>query len=144
MRTDVGSRRSRGFILPVVLGLILIAALLAIEAGSEMGTQSMLATNRLLHQRAFESGESGIVEVMEQMQAGLSPPATQQLPSAAFPTDGASVEFTTLATVALPAGHSAGRIVETHREIRSSGYSARDTRVIVVQGLSQRMAVAEP
>lgn len=130
-----------GFVMPVVLGIILIAGLLASQASSDLGTHTMLATHRLLHQRAFAVAEQGLALAAQQLRDGVLPPATQTLPAQGLPTDGATVQFTTLGERALPAGFSAGRITETCHEIRSTGHSARGAQVAVVQGACQRRSV---
>jgi Tfp pilus assembly protein PilX len=134
----------QGFVLPVVMGLIVIAGLVALHAATGLGTQSVLATTRLLHQRAFEAGESGVVAAIEQLAAGEDPPALQVRASAAVAADRAQVSFTHVASVSLPEGHSAGRIVESHDEIRSEGQSARNARVAIVQGIRRTQVVARP
>ncbi len=137
-------RRVPGFVLPVVLGIILITGLLAAQAATDLGSHTMLATHRLLQQRAFEAAEQGLAQVRAQMRSGGVPPASQDLPSPGLPTDSAQVEFATLAVVALPTGFSAGRVVESYHEIRSTGRSARGARVTLVQGLRQLEAQAAP
>ncbi len=135
---------SCGFVLPLVLGIILLAALFAVHSITELGSTTLLATQRLLHQRAFEAGESGIVAVLDQLQSGADPVARQQLRSAEFPTDAATVESTLIVRQSLPNGYSAGRVLETHYEIRSTGHSARSTDVTVVQGVRQLRALPAP
>jgi Tfp pilus assembly protein PilX len=138
------TRAREGFVLPTVLGIILLAALFAAHVATETGTATLLATQRLLHQRAFEAAESGLLAIVEQLHAGLDPAASQQLQSADFPTDSATVDSTITSRQLLPNGYSAGRVQETLHEIRSAGHSARGTDVVVVQGVRQLRAVAEP
>jgi hypothetical protein len=133
-----------GFVLPTVLGIILLAALFAAHAATETGTTALLAAQRLLQQRAFEAGESGGIAVLNQLQAGVDPAALQHLQSAEFQTDAATVATTIISRQRLPAGFSAGRVWETHYEIHSTGRSARGAESIVVQGVRQLRAVPTP
>lgn len=131
-------RASPGFILPVVLGIILIAGLLAVNAATDLGSDTMLATHRVLHQRAFEAAERGIAVALGELRAGRTPAASQILPTPGMPLDSTTVEFATADAALLPTGFSAGRVVESYHEIRSTGRSARAARVTLVQGVRQR------
>jgi Tfp pilus assembly protein PilX len=134
----------RGFVLPVVLGIILLVALLAAQSAIELGNTTTLATGRLLQQRAFEAGESGLAAVLDSLQAGAEPAARQQLQSAGFPADSATVETRLVMQQLLPGGYSSGRVLEAQYEIRSTGHSARSTAVTVVQGVRQLQALPAP
>jgi Tfp pilus assembly protein PilX len=134
---------NRGFVLPIVLGVILIAALIAVHSATELDSTTVLATQRLLHQRAFEAGESGLIAALDQLQSGAQLPPQQLLQSADAPTDTAQVAIATV-QIALPSGYSAERVRETQYEIRSSGHSARAATVTVVQGVRQLQAVTPP
>jgi Tfp pilus assembly protein PilX len=142
---DSPARRARlpGFVLPVVMGMILVAAALALHATSDLGTHALLSTQRLLHQRAFEAGESGIVAAIERLDAGDTVPQELTLTSSRFPADTAEVRTLTLSQQAVPAGFSMGRVVALRQEIRSTGRSARGARITLVQGLVQ-MQPASP
>lgn len=129
-----------GFVLPVVLGIILLAGLFAVQATSESGSATLLATQRLLHQRAFEAAESGLIAVLDQLGSGVEPAASQTLQSADVPSDSSTVATAIAARQALAAGYSAGRVVETDYEIRSTGHSVRSD-VTVVQGVRQLRVV---
>lgn len=129
-----------GFVLPVVLGIVLLAGLFAVQASIESGNTTLLATQRQLHQRAFEVAESGIAAVLEQLASGAEPAATQTLRSAATPSDSATVETRIIASLTPPGGSSTGPVDETHYEIRSTGHSARGSDVTVVQGVRQLRA----
>ncbi len=133
-----------GFVLPTVLGIILLAALFAAHAATETGTTALLAAQRLLQQRAFEASESGIVAVLDQLRAGADPVMRQQLQSAEFQTDAATVTTTIISRQLLPDGYSAGRVRETHYEIHSTGRTARGAESVVVQGVRQLQAVSTP
>lgn len=133
-----------GFVLPTVLGIILLAALFAAHAATETGTAALLAAQRLLQQRAFEISESGVLAIVEQLQSGVDPMARQRFQSAEFPTDAATVASMLISRRHLPTGFSAGRVVETHYEIHSTGRSARGSEAIVVQGVRQLRAVPAP
>lgn len=132
-------RNTAGFVLPVVLGIILIAALIAVQAATDLGNTTVLSTQRLLHLRAFESAEGGIVTVLDQLESGSEPAGTQTLRTQGSSADSAIVE--TVATfAATPAGFSADRVTERRYEIRSTGFSARGSKVAVVQGVRQFQA----
>jgi Tfp pilus assembly protein PilX len=135
-------RTGSGFVLPVVLGIILIAALIAVEAATELGSATQLSTQRQLHQRAFESAESGVVTALDQLTAGSEPPRTQILRAHDAPTDSAIVE-STFNSIDAPSGFSVDRVTERQYEIRSTGFSARGSEVTVVQGVRQ-FRVAAP
>jgi Tfp pilus assembly protein PilX len=139
-----GINNRRGFVLPIVLGIILIAALIAVHSATELDSTTVLATQRLLHQRAFEAGESGLIAALDQLRSGAELPSRQILQSADAPTDTAQVDVATTAQIALPSGYSVGRVRETLYDIRSSGHSARAANVTVVQGVRQLQAVTSP
>lgn len=128
----------------MVLGILLLAALFAAHAATETGTTTLLAAQRLLQQRAFEVSERGVLAIMEQLRRGVDPVARQQLQSAEFPADAATVTSAIISRRHLPNGFSAGRVWETHYEIHSIGRSARGSQVIVVQGVRQLRAVPVP
>jgi hypothetical protein len=138
------STHCSGFVLPTVLGIIMLAALFAAHAATETGTAALLAAQRMLQQRAFEASESGVLAVVEQLRRGDAPAARQRLQSAGFPTDGATVDSAIISRRQLPNGFSAGRVLETHYEIHSTGRSARGSEAIVVQGVRQLRAVPTP
>lgn len=137
-------RTTCGFVLPVVLGVITIAGLLAAYAVSDSGVDTALATHRVLHQEAFEAAEAGIATVVRQITGGRMLPATQMLPSTATRPESAVVAIETIARRPLPPGFSAGIVVELHQEIRSTGHSVRNTEVTVVQGVRRLVAEVTP
>ena len=134
----------KGFVLPLVLGIVLLAGLLAVQAAIESGNTALLATQRQLHQRTFELAESGIAAVVHQLESGAQPAGVQVLRSADTPSDSSTVETTTTSRQFLPEGFSADRIAETEYEIRSTGHGARGTHVTVVQGVRQAGAAVTP
>jgi len=131
-----------GFVLPVVLGIILLAGLFAVQATGEAGGTTMLATQRQLQQRAFEAAESGVIAVVDQLGAGAEPAALQTLRSAGANADSSSVTTTITARLTLPDGFSAGRVAETEYQIQSQGHSVRGSNITVVQGARQLRVVA--
>lgn len=133
-----------GFVLPVVLGLILLAALMAVESTGELGGASLLATQRQMHQRAFEAAEAGIAVTLDQLASGVRPTSPQAMPARSDNAGAASVITSAVSSVALPAGFSADRVVEVHYEIRSTGHGARSSDVTVVQGARQLQPVTTP
>jgi Tfp pilus assembly protein PilX len=137
----VGTRA--GFVLPVVLGIILLAGLFAVQATMESGSATLLATQRQLHQNAFEAAESGVIAAINQLGSGIEPATVQTSSSTAAPSGSSTVQTTMVARLTLPSGFSADRVVETQYEIRSTGHSVRGSEATVVQGVRQ-MRVATP
>lgn len=132
--------RKNGFVLAIVLGIILIAGLLAAHALAELGTSTLVASQRVLHQRAFEIAESGLVAAMEQLQSGGISIGTRVFRSTHNDTESATVQTRLVSSTALPSGFSAGRVMQFDYELRSTGHSARDTAVGVAQGVRQLQA----
>jgi Tfp pilus assembly protein PilX len=132
-----------GFALPVVLIVLLIVTVIAIQAAAESGSTTLLATQRQLHQRAFEAAESGVVAALAQLASGAEPAPLQSLQSDSIAGESAAVQTSVTARLT-PAGFSADRIVETHYEIRSTGQSVRGARVSVVQGARQLQTRGAP
>jgi Tfp pilus assembly protein PilX len=126
-----------GFVLPVVLGIVVLAGLFAVQAAVESGSTTLLATQRQLHQRTFELAERGIAAALDQLASGTALAGPQILRSADIASDSSQVTVTQTARHALAEGFSAGRIVETTHEIRSTGHSVRGSTVTVVQGVRQ-------
>jgi Tfp pilus assembly protein PilX len=138
-------KASTGFVLPLVLGFLLVAAVFGANALADATLDRALATMRLYHQRAFEAAERGIGHVLEQMQAGTEPvPGPTRLPPQQSPVDSTEVTVTSLATGLLPAGYSAGRFIEQLEEVRSTGRSARSAKVVEVQGVRRLQPQAVP
>jgi len=134
----------RGFVLPVVLGIILLAGLFAVQATLESGSATLLASRRQLHQRAFEAAESGIAEVMNQLNAGVEPATVQTMDTAGTSSGSWTTQTTITARTPLVDGFSAGRIVETNYEIQSAGHSIRGGEVRVAQGIRQLRSAGAP
>lgn len=132
------SHARRGFVLPVVLGIILLAGLFAVHAATELGSTTLLASQRLLHQRAFEAGESGLAAAMAELRDGRTPASSTQLRISGAAGYTATVNSSVIRSTDLSSGFSAGRIVETDYELRSMGHSARGAEVVIVQGARQR------
>ena len=145
-RVEAGARRAHlpGFVLPVVMGMILIAAALALHATTDLGTHALLASQRILHQRAFEAGESGLVAGMARVEAGEALAQEISLTSRRFPADSAVVGATTLSRQSLAAGFSFGPVVAIRQEIRSTGRSARGARTVLVQGITRMQPASLP
>jgi hypothetical protein len=127
-----------------VLGIVLLAGLLAVQAALESGNSALLATQRNLHQRTFELAESGIAAVMQQLESGTLSTGVQILRSGSTVTDSATVETTMVSRQMLPEGFSADRVAESTYEIRSTGHGARGSKVTVVQGVRQLGAATTP
>ncbi|MEO8316576.1 MAG: hypothetical protein ABI645_17490 [Pseudomonadota bacterium] len=137
------NKTASGFVLPVVLGIVLIAALIAIQSATELGNTTLLATQRQLHQRAFEAAESGIVAVLDQFGSAEEPATVQTLRTNGTP-DSALVQTIVTSRNTLPDGFSVDRIAETHYEIRSTGRSLRGSDVTAVQGVRKLHLAVEP
>jgi Tfp pilus assembly protein PilX len=130
------AEQHRGFVLPIVLGLLLVAGIFAATALADATLDRALATTRLLHQRAFEAAERGVRTVFDELANGVTPvPGPRQLPAEATPTDSTEVTVVAVTRGLMPEGYSAGRFIEQVDELRSIGRSARNTQVIQVQGL---------
>jgi hypothetical protein len=126
----------KGIALPAVLVVIVITSLMAAATLQEVATDRSLATARQLHQRAFEMAELGAAQTIADLQPVLPTlPATRTLQPDALLPDSAEIFWREVARTALPAGYSAGRFVETHTELRSTGRSARNASVTQVVGL---------
>jgi Tfp pilus assembly protein PilX len=137
-------KNNSGFVLPMVLGIILLAGLFAVAAFLESGSAALLSTRRQLHQSAFEAAETGIAILMDQLNAGVEPARMQTLDPAALASGSSTVQTTITTRTELAEGFSAGRIIETDYEISSAGHSARSGDVRVVQGVSQRRSAGAP
>jgi hypothetical protein len=134
-----------GFATPVALALALLMGLLAIAALQDASLARTLATTRMLHQRAFAAGEIGLARMAGELarpETALPAPAHFSIPAHA--TDGADTSVVETAAIALPTGYSAGRVIERHFEVRSTGWSARGARVVQVEGWSRRELAHQP
>jgi hypothetical protein len=134
-----------GFATPVALALALLMGLLAAAALQDASLARTLATTRMLHQRAFAAGEIGLARVASELarpEAAVPAPGRISIPAHA--TDGADTSVLEVATIALPPGYSAGRVIERHFEVRSTGWSARGIRVVQVEGLYRRQLAHQP
>ena len=123
----------------------MLMGLLAAAALQDASLARTLATTRMLHQRAFTAGEIGLARVAAELAlpgAAVPRPARFSLP--AHTTDGAETSVAETATIPLPPGFSAGRVVERLFEVRSTGWSARGTRVVQVEGLYRRELAQQP
>ena len=140
----LATKSNAGFVLPVVLGIVLLAGLLAVQAGLESGSTVLLATQRQLHQRSFELAESGIDAAMRELAAGAEPARHQTLRPTVASADAALVETALQSRSALADGFSANRVVESTYEIRSTGQGTRGSSVTVVQGVRQHRVAESP
>lgn len=137
--------KPKGFATPVALGLALITALLATSALIDAGLARSLATTRLFHQRAFAAGEIGLAGVAAELALPGAPlPDPRRISLPGHPTDGVETAVSETLTNPLSNGFSAGRIIERHFEVHSTGWSARNTRVVQVEGLRRRELAGPP
>jgi hypothetical protein len=133
---------NRGFATPVALGFAMLMALVAAAALHDAGLSRSLSTARLLHQRAFSAGEFGLAQaVIDLTPPDALIPAPRRIPLPGHPTDSVEVITSETLVTALPNGYSAGRVIERHFEVRSTGQSVRNARVVQIEGL-RRLAVA--
>lgn len=130
--------RPAGFVLPVVLGILLATGLLAVQLASDLASQRTLATHRQLQQHAFEAAEYGITHALATLAGGAVPPAVEVLALPGTRVAQVQVQWRLLRHDTLPAGNSAGRVSESWQALRSTGTSARGTRVTLVQGVRQQ------
>jgi hypothetical protein len=134
----------RGFLLPVVLGLILVAAMLAMHAASGFASAAALSGNRLLQQRAFEAAERGLAAVRARIAAGEPPPEVPvELASDALPSERATVVYRPTARLPLPPGFSSDRFIEERGQLRSTSRLSRGATARLVEGVS-RLVPLEP
>jgi Tfp pilus assembly protein PilX len=137
-------QRSRGYLLPVVLGLILVAAMLAVHAISGAADAAALVTNHVLQQRALEAAERGLATALHQLEAGRPlPTTTLQLTSTTTPEEWAEIEFRETARLALPTGYSSGLFIEQRGQVRSIGH-LRSTSARLVAGFSRILPQTAP
>jgi hypothetical protein len=123
----------------VALTLALLMGLLAAAALHDASLARTLATTRMLHQRAFAAGEIGLARMAAELAvSGAALPATSRLTLPAHVTDGFETSVAEAAAIPLPMGFSSGRVIERHFEVRSTGWSARGTRVVQVEGMYRR------
>jgi hypothetical protein len=134
-----------GFATPVALAIAMLMGLMAVAALQDAGLARTLATTRALHQRAFAAGEIGLARVAAELAIPDAPvPAPSRFTLPAHATDGVETGVVEIAAIPLPTGYSAGRVTERHFEVRSTGWSARGTRVVQVEGLYRRDLARQP
>jgi Tfp pilus assembly protein PilX len=135
----------RGFLLPIVLGLLLVSAMFGLHAASGISSAAALSTHRVLHQRAFEAAERGLVALGQRLDAGEPPPDSPLvLASDALPTERATVEYRATAQLSLPPGYSSGRFVEQRGELRSAARLVRNSEVRLAEGVSRILPMESP
>lgn len=131
-----------GFLLPVVMGLVLVAAMFGLHAASGTSSAAALSGNRVLHQRAFEAAERGLVALGQRLDAGEPAPAAPLvLASDALPTERATVDYRETARLPLPPGYSAGRFIEHRGELRSVARLVRNSEARLAEGVSRILPV---
>ena len=136
---------SVGFATPVALTLALLMGLLATAALQDANLARTLATTRMLHQRAFAAGEIGLSRMAAELAIpGAALPAPSRVTLPAHATDGFETSVVETAAIPLPIAFSAGRVIERYFELRSTGWSARGSRVIQVEGLYRRELARQP
>jgi hypothetical protein len=116
--------------------MVLIMGILAAASLTDTGSQQALTTSRILYQRAFEQANAGLARAIAELDANTLRSSVRRYP-AATPTDGSQITHSLAAAQPMPQGFSAGRIVEKHYELNAVGWSARNARVELVQGITR-------
>ena len=130
-------RPQRGVALPLALMLLLLLALLWVEGLRGAAGESTLAANHVFRRAAFDAAEGGLLAGLQRLalqEADTTPPPlTRAL--AGSDVDRSETTFLYRGTAAPVQGYSADIFVPQLYEIHSTGYSAREARVTLVQGV---------
>ncbi len=130
------AKTDRGFVLPVVLALTLIATALTVTILQNQATVSAIATQRQLHLRAFENANSGVDQALARMPAPIPARYTARWASPTRAPESAEVIQQHIHRLGAPVGYSSERIAQSLHEVASTGHAARGARVTVVQGFT--------
>jgi hypothetical protein len=137
MRADARPRRASGFAVAWMLVLVALIALAGGAAAHDVLFARQLATSRAEQQRAFALAELGLRAGTMQLSAAAAPVAdTGTLHPGTARSDSLNVTLQPGAA-RIPAGYSAGRFIMRDYEIQSTGASARNTRSVLVQGMTR-------
>lgn len=135
---------ARGFATATVMIMLALVALLGLSALHDALYGEMLASTRVLQQRANALSSLGLQAGLARLHTlpatGSSGLSFQPLPGT---DDSVSVTLRHLGTT-LPAGFSAGMFAAHHFEIESTGHCARGTRSTQVQGATRIMLTPSP
>jgi hypothetical protein len=128
-------RRTRGFVLALVLVLLVAAALLAVEALSGAAVEQALASAARGQQRAFEAAEFGLARAESGVHAGGSPPPQESRTL----TDHSRVQIDIelMAVDPLPAGFSLGRVVARRFRATSEAAEPGGARLTLAAGFTR-------
>lgn len=124
-----------GYALPLVMVLILAVAAFCASALEEAVTDRALGNARLAQQRAFLASASGLNLATRELQLAPVAAASRNYPLRA--PDRVNIEMRATLRNPLPMGFSAGRLVEQHYELRSTGQSQRNARSVQTQGFKR-------
>lgn len=144
MRSEPRTRRISGFAVAWMLVLVALIALASGAALHDVLFAQQLATTRAQQLRATSMAELGLRIGVQRLSQADAP----QLDSRVLHPDsiqGDSVRVALQAGAArVPAGFSAGRFVEREYEIQSAGRSVRNSRQVLVQGITRLELLAPP
>jgi hypothetical protein len=137
MRPEPRTRRISGFAVAWMLVLVAIIALASGAALHDVLFAQQLATTRTQQQRTMGMAELGLRIGIKQLSLPDPPPLDSGvLHPGPHPAD--SVQVALQAGAArVPAGFSAGRFIAREYEIQSTGRSVRNSRQVLVQGISR-------
>jgi hypothetical protein len=137
MRPEPRTRRISGFAVAWMLVLVAIIALASGAALHDVLFAQQLATIRAQQQRTLGMAELGLRIGMQQLsRSDSASPDSGELRPGPHPADSLQVVLHRGAA-RVPAGFSAGRFVAREYEIESTGRSARNSRQVLVQGISR-------
>jgi hypothetical protein len=137
MRSDPRIRRISGFAVAWMLVLVAVIALASGAALHDVLFAQQLATTRAQQQRAMGMAELGLRLGLQRLSQSDAPqPDSGVLHPGSIQAD--SLQVAVQAGVArIPAGFSAGRFMERDYEIHSEGRSVRNSRQMLVQGITR-------
>jgi hypothetical protein len=130
--------RMRGVALAVAMGLLLILALLLVQALGGAAGETALAGNQQFRQAAFEAAEGGLVAARQRLLTSnaLTFPALNRAVDGS-PVDRSVTAFYYRGDGAPVAGYSLDRFVPRHFELGSTGRSARGAQVVLTEGVDR-------
>jgi len=126
---------ARGFLLPLVAVLLTAAAALVLDGLRGAALDQALATSLRERQRGFEAAEIGLAEA--QVRLSASPLLPREETVRVDDASSALVVSETVERDALPEGFSAGRLVAHRLRVRSTGSTARGTRITLEAGFTR-------
>ena len=129
--------QQHGVALPLALMLLLLLALRWVQGLGGASGETALAAHHVFRCAAFDAAEGGLLTGLQrlasQQAATLPPPLTRAI--AGSDVDRSVTTFVYRGTAAPVPGYSTDAFVPQLYEIHSTGHSARDARVTLVQGV---------